>query len=604
MTAHPYMPNSTPSSCTGSCSTRSVSPTSRRSSPRSRPRTASQGALDLPPALASEASLRRHLLDLLARNETCEQQSQLPRRRHLAAPRAGDLRRDRAPQRVPDAGLGHAVLRPRPQPGLVRVREPARRADRDGLRRPARSTAGAAPRGTRSGWPRASPAAATCSCPRRSSPERLAVIRTYCGAARAGRPHRGRARRRTTPTTGGLDLDDLRAKLSARTAAVLFENPGFLGAIEPNAAEIAALARAAGAETIVGVDPISLGVARAARPSYGADIVVGSDAAARRPHVLRRRRGRLHRHPRRGALRARVPDAQPQHRAETVEGEHGFGDRALRADVVRLARGRQRLDRQLRLPLGGRERRLHGADGAARASRELGRADPRAQPLRRPAPRPSSTACASCSRDGFFKEFVVDFDETGRTVAEVNRGASRAAGSSAARTSRATSRSSDRARSTASPRCTAAPTSTGSSAALEEVLAMTACALPRGRLGRAARDGDGPAGPPRRRLRRRRARGRRTPSATRTSSCPRRCAANAPPELPELSEPEVLRHYLHLSQETLGMMGVSLFGTCTMKYNPRLANELVARARDRGAAPGTRTTRRCRACSSSSTGST
>jgi glycine dehydrogenase subunit 2 len=50
-----------------------------------------------------------------------------------------------------------------------------------------------------------------------------------------------------------------------------------------------------------------------------------------------------------------------------------------------------------------------------------------------------------------------------------------------------------------------------------------------------------------------------------------------PPALPELSEPEVLRHFLHLSQETLGMMGVSLFGTCTMKYNPRLATELVAR---------------------------
>jgi glycine dehydrogenase subunit 2 len=49
-----------------------------------------------------------------------------------------------------------------------------------------------------------------------------------------------------------------------------------------------------------------------------------------------------------------------------------------------------------------------------------------------------------------------------------------------------------------------------------------------------------------------------------------------PPELPELSEPEVLRHYLHLSQETLGMMGVSLFGTCTMKYNPRV-NEAVVK---------------------------
>ena len=49
-----------------------------------------------------------------------------------------------------------------------------------------------------------------------------------------------------------------------------------------------------------------------------------------------------------------------------------------------------------------------------------------------------------------------------------------------------------------------------------------------------------------------------------------------PPSLPELSEYEVLRHYLHLSQETLGMIGISLFGTCTMKYNPAV-NEQVTR---------------------------
>ena len=51
----------------------------------------------------------------------------------------------------------------------------------------------------------------------------------------------------------------------------------------------------------------------------------------------------------------------------------------------------------------------------------------------------------------------------------------------------------------------------------------------------------------------------------------------ARPDLPELSEPDVLRHYLHLAQETLGMMGISLFGTCTMKYNPRLGEALAAR---------------------------
>jgi len=62
-----------------------------------------------------------------------------------------------------------------------------------------------------------------------------------------------------------------------------------------------------------------------------------------------------------------------------------------------------------------------------------------------------------------------------------------------------------------------------------------------------------------------------------TSLIPESMRRATPPELPELSEPDVLRHYLHLSQETLGMMGISLFGTCTMKYNPRLGEALAAR---------------------------
>jgi glycine dehydrogenase subunit 2 len=49
-----------------------------------------------------------------------------------------------------------------------------------------------------------------------------------------------------------------------------------------------------------------------------------------------------------------------------------------------------------------------------------------------------------------------------------------------------------------------------------------------------------------------------------------------PPDLPEMSEPDVLRHYLRLSQQTMGMVGISLFGTCTMKYNPRLHEKLAA----------------------------
>ena len=56
-----------------------------------------------------------------------------------------------------------------------------------------------------------------------------------------------------------------------------------------------------------------------------------------------------------------------------------------------------------------------------------------------------------------------------------------------------------------------------------------------------------------------------------TDLVPAAMARQDRPDLPEVSEFEAQRHYLHLSQMTLGMMGVSLFGTCTMKYNSKTA---------------------------------
>lgn len=49
-------------------------------------------------------------------------------------------------------------------------------------------------------------------------------------------------------------------------------------------------------------------------------------------------------------------------------------------------------------------------------------------------------------------------------------------------------------------------------------------------------------------------------------------------DLPELAEYEVRRHYTHLSQQTMGMMGISLFGTCTMKHNPTVNEQITARS--------------------------
>ncbi|KAA9008800.1 aminomethyl-transferring glycine dehydrogenase subunit GcvPB [Histidinibacterium aquaticum] len=57
---------------------------------------------------------------------------------------------------------------------------------------------------------------------------------------------------------------------------------------------------------------------------------------------------------------------------------------------------------------------------------------------------------------------------------------------------------------------------------------------------------------------------------------PGKAARKNAPVLPEVTEHDALRHYLHLSQMTLGMMGVSLFGTCTMKYNPRIGERATS----------------------------
>ena len=55
----------------------------------------------------------------------------------------------------------------------------------------------------------------------------------------------------------------------------------------------------------------------------------------------------------------------------------------------------------------------------------------------------------------------------------------------------------------------------------------------------------------------------------------------APPALPELSQVHVLRHYDRLSQETLGVdLNVDVGqGTCTMKYSPKVNDQLVRSAK-------------------------
>jgi glycine dehydrogenase subunit 2 len=51
---------------------------------------------------------------------------------------------------------------------------------------------------------------------------------------------------------------------------------------------------------------------------------------------------------------------------------------------------------------------------------------------------------------------------------------------------------------------------------------------------------------------------------------------SVPPRLPELAEPEVLRHFTELSTRNFGIdTGFYPLGSCTMKYNPRINERLV-----------------------------
>lgn len=109
--------------------------------------------------------------------------------------------------------------------------------------------------------------------PRILDPERRSVIANYCEPPDMA-SHIAIVDVGFDKKSGQLDLADLKAKLSNRAAALYLEVPSFLGIVETQVDEIAKLVRAAGAEFIVGADPISLGVLRP--PSdYGADLAVG-----------------------------------------------------------------------------------------------------------------------------------------------------------------------------------------------------------------------------------------------------------------------------------------------------------------------------------------
>lgn len=246
------------------------------------------------------------------------------------------------------------------------------------------------------------------------SPGRLAVVRNYC------KPDIRVKQIAFHHDTGLMDLDDLRRQLSSDTAAVYFENPSYLGFIETQGHEISALAKAAGAEVIVGVDPSSLGVV-AAPAQYGADIVCGE----LQPFGIHMQWG--------GGLSGFIATRDEERYVAEYptllygltttekEGEYGFGQvwyertsygsREKGKDFVGTTTALYGIAAGVYLALLGPEGLYELGEGimqrVAYAIDVLSGVKGVRVPVLQSVP---------------FKEFVVSFEDTGKTVAEINKG--------------------------------------------------------------------------------------------------------------------------------------------------------------------------------------
>jgi len=415
MSAHPYMPNSTPGlerallDAVGAPDVESLFsqiPAAHRM----------KGELELPPALVSEAALRRHMVDMLARNESCE--------RNLSF-LGGGIWQHHVPAICDEIVRRSEFLTPvwgtpssdhgRNQAWFEFTSQLAELIGMDFVGLPVYSWGCAAGHAVR--MAARMTGRAHVLVPDTISPERLAVIRTYCGAAELP----GQIEIELVghdAATGGIDVGDLERRISARTAAVLFDNPSFLGGIEQRAVEIAALARSHGAETIVGVDPLSLGIV-APPCDYGVDIVVGST----QPLGVHMSCGG-------GAGGFIATRDDPRYAreyptlllsiSETVAGEHGFGIALFeQTSYGSREEGNDWTGNSVYLwaIANAVYMSLMGPEGFADVGRLIiARSHYAARRLA------EVDGVRVVFPEGFFKEFVVDFGGSGKRVAEVNRG--------------------------------------------------------------------------------------------------------------------------------------------------------------------------------------
>ncbi|BCL61488.1 glycine dehydrogenase [Desulfomarina profundi] len=244
--------------------------------------------------------------------------------------------------------------------------------------------------------------------------EKFLIMKNYCG------PDITLIRVGHDAASGQLDLEDLRSKLTPDTAGIYFENPSFLGFIEQQGKAIAEMVHAVGGLSVVGVDPSSLGVL-APPSSYGADIVCGDLQP-------------LGMHMNYGGGQAgfiATPDEEkfvmefPSRLfgivPTRVEGEYGFDDIAYDRTSFGHHRehGKEYVGTQA--ALWGITAGVYLATMGPAGMKELGQTILQKNQYAIAEIDQIAGVRGSRFTSQGFKEFVVDFNDTGKSVAEINK---------------------------------------------------------------------------------------------------------------------------------------------------------------------------------------
>ncbi len=250
--------------------------------------------------------------------------------------------------------------------------------------------------------------------PSTCSPDRLATMRNYCD------PWLEIKRVDFDAETGQMDLEDLKGKASSQTAAIYVETPSYLGFIEAQCADIAQIAHENGALLVAYVNPTSLGLL-SPPGEYGADIACGEgQPLGMHMHCGGATLGILACNDAERFLEL-MPSFLIGISSTLVEGEHAFSWHTLWDRMMYATRDKAKSFTGTSSWLWGISAAVYMALMGPEGMRQLGEVNMQKAYYAMELLSSIKGVKAPTFASPHFNEFVVNFDETGKTVSEVNR---------------------------------------------------------------------------------------------------------------------------------------------------------------------------------------